>query len=236
MTVNSAFVSGEFVQTLQAKIEEYSQVDFPNDAPILVPTYSHSHDMTEAISRQLCPMKCRKCCFALTREATVGSDSASQMNEQLKYVLHQGEYDAFGSRGSPLLRLVEDRSGCEGARFLSRKRRTDIQETLQRIGCTAVERGVTDILARVSSLVPQKSLRASFTRLFKVVFILNLVQPSHVLDCRTSVREELSLQTVVTLLRMRVDFNSHDVTRAIDQLIKADAKATSDEAGRPNSS
>ncbi|CAI5724328.1 unnamed protein product [Peronospora destructor] len=258
MTINSAFVSGEFVQALQAKIEEYSQVDFPNDAPILECLPTPIHDMTEAF-HSIVSNEVQEVLFRSMRKRLLEVFQL-QMNEQLKYVLTSGEYDAFGSRGSPLLRLVENevmknRELQRYERALCNSPFEDLVEAVAKeltfclenailtskkpcneLGALQLEREVTDILARVSSLVPQKSLRASFTRLFKVVFILNLMQPSHVLDCRASVREELSLQTVVTLLRMRVDFNSHDVTRAIDELIKADAKATSDEAGRSNSS
>lgn len=258
MTINSAFVSGKFVQALQAKIGEYSRVDFPNDAPILECLPTPIHDMTEAfhsiVSNEVQEVLSRSMRKRLLEVIQL------QMNEQLKYVLTSAEYDAFGSRGSPLLTLVENE--VMKNRELQRYERAlhsapfeDLVEAVAKelasclenavltskkpcneLGALQLEREVTDILARVSSLVPQKSLRACFTRLFKVVFILNLMQPSHVLDCRASVREELSLETVVTLLQMRVDFNPHDVTRAIDQLIEMDAKVTLDEAGSLNGS
>ncbi|CAH0474280.1 unnamed protein product [Peronospora belbahrii] len=244
MTINSAFVSGEFVQALQEKIEEYSRVTFPNDAPILECLPTPVHDMTEAfhsiVSNEVQEVLSRSLRKRLQEVIQL------RMNEQLKYVLTSAEYDAFGSRGSPLLRLVEDeimnnqqllryeRAFCsspfedlveavakdltlclENALLTSKK-------PCNELGALQLEREVTDILARISSLVSQKSLRASFTRLFQIVFILNLMQPSHVLECRTSGREALSLEMVVTLLQMRVDFNPHDVARVIDQLTKVD--------------
>ncbi|KAE9333853.1 hypothetical protein PF008_g14240 [Phytophthora fragariae] len=253
MTINSAFMSGEFVRALQEKIDDYSRAGFPSDAPILECLPTPIHDMTEAFHsivsnevQEVLSRSLRKRLLEVIQR---------QMEEQLKYVLTSAEYDVLGSQGSPLLRLVEQEvlknrelqryeralcstpfedlveavtqdltSGVERALLATRKHCNDL-------GALQLEREVTDMLARVSTLVPQKSLRAAFTRLFQVVFILNLMQPSHVLDYLASVREELSLETIATLLRMRVDFKSQDVARAIDQMTKADAKNNASKAG-----
>ncbi|KAG7381686.1 Golgi transport complex subunit 4 [Phytophthora pseudosyringae] len=247
MTINSAFMSGEFVRGLQEKIDEYSRAGFPNDAPILECLPTPIHEMTEAfhsiVSNEVQEVLSRSLRKRLLEVIQL------QMDEQLKYVLTSAEYDAFGSRGSPLLRLVEqevmknrelqryERALCstpfedlveavtqeltsclERALLTSKKPCNDL-------GALQLEREATDILARVSTLVPHKSVRAAFTRLFQVVFILNLMQPSHVLDYLAGVREELSVETIATLLRMRVDFKPQDVARAIDQMTKVDAKA-----------
>ncbi|GMF46012.1 unnamed protein product [Phytophthora fragariaefolia] len=253
MTINSAFLSGEFVRALQEKIDEYCRAGFPGDAPILECLPTPIHDMTEAFHsivsnevQEVLSRSLRKRLLEVIQH---------QMEEQLKYVLSSAEYDALGSRGSPLLRLVEHEvlknrelqryeralcsspfedlveavtqdltSGVERALIATKKPCNDL-------GALQLEREVTDMLARVSTLVPQKSLRAAFTRLFQVVFILNLMQPSHVLDYLTSVREELSLETIATLLRMRIDFKSQEIARAIDQMTKADAKNKASNVG-----
>ncbi|KAL4165321.1 hypothetical protein KRP22_004050 [Phytophthora ramorum] len=247
MTINSAYMSGEFVRALQDKIDEYSRAGFPSDASILECLPTPINDMTEAfhsiVSNEVQEVLSRSLRKRLLQVIQL------QMDEQLRYVLTSAEYDAFGSRGSPLLRLVEQE--VMKNRELQRYERAlcstpfedlveavtqDLTLCLERalltskkscneLGALQLEREVTDILARVSTLVPQKSLRAAFTRLFQVVFMLNLMQPSHVLDYLASVREELSLETIATLLRMRVDFKPQDVARAIDQMAKAEAKA-----------
>lgn len=253
MTINSAFMSGEFVRALQEKIDEYSLSGFPNDAPILECLPTPIHDMTEAFHsivsnevQEVLSRSLRKRLLEVIQR---------QMDEQLKYVLTSAEYDAFGSRGSPLLRLVErevmknrelqryERALCNAPfEDLVEAVAQELTSCLERalltskkpcndLGALQLEREVTDMIARVSTLVPQKSLRASFTRLFQVVFILNLMHPSHVLDYLASVREELSLEIIVTLLRMRVDFKPQDVARAIDQMTKADMKVKFMKAG-----
>lgn len=253
MTINSAFMSGEFVRALQEKIDEYSRAGFPNDAPILECLPTPIGDMTDAFHsivsnevQEVLSRSLRKRLLEVIQR---------QMEERLKYVLTSAEYDALGSRGSPLLRLVEQEvlknrelkryeralcsapfedlveavtqdltSGVERALLTTKKHCNDL-------GALQLEREVTNMLARVSTLVPQKSLRSAFTRLFQIVFILNLMQPSHVLDYLASVREELSLETIATLLRMRVDFKSQDIARAIDQMTKADANNKASKAG-----
>ncbi|KAG1710568.1 hypothetical protein DVH05_013294 [Phytophthora capsici] len=242
MTINSAFMSGEFVRGLQEKIEEYSSAGFPSDAPILECLPTPINDLTEAfhsiVSNEVQEVLSRSLRKRLLEVIQL------QMDEQLKYVLTSAEYDAFGSRGSPLLRLVEqeimkNRELQRYERALCNTPFEDLVEAVTQeltsclehallkskkpcndLGALQLEREVTDILARVSTLVPQKSLRSAFTRLFQVVFILNLMQPSHVLDYLSSIREELSLETIATLLQMRVDFKEKDVARAIDQMRK----------------
>ncbi|KAG6614247.1 Golgi transport complex COD1 protein [Phytophthora cinnamomi] len=253
MAINSAFMSGEFVRALQEKIDEYSRSGFPSDAPILDCLPTPINDMTEAFHsivsnevQEVLSRSLRKRLLEVIQR---------QMEEQLKYVLTSSEYDALGSRGSPLLRLVEqevlknrelqryERALCSAPfEDLVEAVTQDLTSCVERallttkkhcndLGALQLEREVTDMLARVSTLVPQKSLRAAFTRLFQVVFILNLMQPSHVLDYLASVREELSLETIATLLRMRVDFKSQDVARAIDQMTKAEANNKASKAG-----
>lgn len=256
MTINSAFMSGEFVHALQEKVDEFSRAGFPTDAPILECLPTPMHDMSEAF-RSIVANEVQEVLSRSMRKR-LPVILQRQMDEQLQYVLTSTQYDAFGSQGSPLLRLVEkevvnnrelhryehalcsapfedlveavtqDLTGCvERALLTARKPCNDL-------GALQLEREVTDMLARMSTLVPQKSLRGAFTRLFQVVFILNLMQPAHVLDYLASVREELSLDTIETLLRMRVDFKAPDVVRAIEQMKKADAKVTAPKgANRP---
>jgi hypothetical protein len=254
MTINSAFMSGEFVRALQEKIDEFSRAGFPHDAPMLECLPTPIHDMTEAF-RSIVSNEVQEVLSRSLRKRLMDVIQR-QMDEQLKYVLTSAEYDAFGSRGSPLLRLLEQEvmknrelqryeralcsapfedlveavtqdltSGLERALLTSKKPCNDL-------GALQLEREVTDVLARVSTLVPHKSLRAAFTRLFQIVFILNLMQPSHVMDYLASVREELSLETISTLLRMRIDFKSQDVARAVGQMAKADAKIKASRAGK----
>ncbi|KAG3107261.1 hypothetical protein PI124_g14041 [Phytophthora idaei] len=248
MTINSAYMSGEFVRALQEKIEEFSSASFPHDAPILECLPTPIHDMTEAfhsiVSNEIQEMLSR------TLHKRLPQVLSRSMDEQLQYVLTSAQYDALGSQGSPLVRLVErevltnrelqryERALCkapfedlvevateyltscvESALLSSKKRCNDL-------GALQLEREVTDMLTRMSTLVPQRSLRGAFTRLFQVVFVLNLMQPSHVLDYLASLREELSMDSIETLLRMRVDFKSQDIARAMDQISKTDKKLT----------
>uniref|UniRef100_A0AAV1T6T1 COG4 transport protein middle alpha-helical bundle domain-containing protein n=1 Tax=Peronospora matthiolae TaxID=2874970 RepID=A0AAV1T6T1_9STRA len=242
MTINSAYMSGKFVQALQEKIDEYSRTGFLHEASILDCLPTPIHDMTEAfhsiVSNEVQEVLSRSMCKRLLEVIRLS------MNEQLKYVLTSAEYDAFGSRGSPLLRLVE-REVMHNQELQRYKRALcsapyeDLVEAVAKaitsclecallavkkpcneLGALQLEREVTDILALLSTLVPQKSLRASFTRLFQVIFILNLMQPSHVVDYLARVREELSVDTIAILLQMRVDFQPEDVALAIDQLTK----------------
>ncbi|ETK92902.1 hypothetical protein L915_03825 [Phytophthora nicotianae] len=248
MTINSAYMSGEFVRALQEKIEEYSSSSFPNDAPILECLPTPIHDMTEAfhsiVSNEIQEMLSR------TLHKRLPQVLSRSMDEQLQYVLTSAQYDALGSQGSPLVRLVEreiltnrelqryERALCrvsfedlveaatqyltscvENALLSSKKRCNDL-------GALQLEREVTDMLTRMSTLVPQRSLRGAFTRLFQVVFILNLMQPAHVLDYLASLREEFSMEIIETLLRMRVDFKSQDIARVMDQISKTDTKST----------
>ncbi|OWZ12618.1 hypothetical protein PHMEG_00014186 [Phytophthora megakarya] len=248
MTINSAFMSGEFIRALQEKIDEYSRLGFPNDAPIIECLPTSIHGMTEAfhsiVSNEVQEVLSRSLRRRLLEVIQ------RQMEEQLNYVLTSADYDAYGSQGSPLLRLVEQEvmKNRELQRYERALCSTPFEDLIEAVtqeltscferalltskkpcnelGALQLEREVTDILQRVSTLVPQKSLRSSFTRLFQVVvFILNLLmQPYHVLDYLPSVREELSLETIAALLRMRVDFKQQDVARAIDQMTKVNAK------------
>uniref|UniRef100_M4BUB7 COG4 transport protein middle alpha-helical bundle domain-containing protein n=1 Tax=Hyaloperonospora arabidopsidis (strain Emoy2) TaxID=559515 RepID=M4BUB7_HYAAE len=242
MTINSAYMSGKFVQALQEKIDEYSRTGFLHEASILDCLPTPINDMTEAfhsiVSNEVQEVLSRSMCKRLLEVIRLS------MNEQLKYVLTSAEYDAFGSRGSPLLRLVE-REVMHNQELQRYKRALcsapyeDLVEAVAKaitsclectmlavkkpcneLGALQLEREVTDILALLSTLVPQKSLRASFTRLFQVIFILNLMQPSHVVDYLARVREELSVDTIAILLQMRVDFQPEDVALAIDQMTK----------------
>ncbi|EEY58151.1 uncharacterized protein PITG_00766 [Phytophthora infestans T30-4] len=248
MTINSAFASGEFVRALQDKIDEFSSASFPTDAPILECLPTPIHDMTEAfhsiVSNEIQEMLSR------TLHKRLPQILNHSMDEQLQYVLTSAQYDALGSQGSPLVRLVEreivtnrelqryEQALCrapfedlveaatqyltscvEKALLTSKKRCNDL-------GALQLEREVTEMLTRMSTLVPQRSLRGAFTRLFQVVFVLNLMQPSHVLDYLASLREEFSAQVIETLLRMRVDFKSQDISRAMDQIVKTTKKST----------
>ncbi|RLN31613.1 hypothetical protein BBJ28_00005551 [Nothophytophthora sp. Chile5] len=257
MTINSAFMSGEFVRTLEGKIDAFSSTSFPTDVPILECLPTSIHDMSEAF-RSIVANEVQEV-LSRTLRKRLPQVIQRQMAEQFQYVLTASQYDVFGSQGSPLQRLLEqevmknrelrryERALCnapfedlieavvqdltswlENALLASRKPCNDL-------GALQLEREVTDMLARVSTLVPQKSLRAAFTRLFQIVLILNLLQPTHVLDYLASVREELSMETIETLLRMRVDFKPENVARAMDQMAKADAKAkTLGARGRPS--
>ncbi|KAF4044920.1 COG4 transport protein [Phytophthora infestans] len=248
MTINSAFASGEFVRALQDKIDEFSSASFPTDAPILECLPTPIHDMTEAfhsiVSNEIQEMLSR------TLHKRLPQILNHSMDEQLQYVLTSAQYDALGSQGSPLVRLVEreivtnrelqryEQALCrapfedlveaatqyvtscvEKALLTSKKRCNDL-------GALQLEREVTEMLTRMSTLVPQRSLRGAFTRLFQVVFVLNLMQPSHVLDYLASLREEFSAQVIETLLRMRVDFKSQDISRAMDQIVQTTKTST----------
>ncbi|KAG2521288.1 hypothetical protein BBO99_00000717 [Phytophthora kernoviae] len=256
MTINSAFMSGEFIHALHEKINAFSRAGFPNDAPILECLPTPIHEMSEAF-RSIVANEVQEVLSRSLRKR-LSLVIQRQMDEQLQYVLTSTQYDAFGSQGSPLLQLVEqeviknrelrryeralcsapfedlveavtqDLTSCvERALLVSRKPCNDL-------GALQLEREVTDMLARTSTLVPQKSLRAAFTRLFQVVFILNLMQPSHVLDYLASVREELSVETITTLLRMRVDFKQQDVVRAVEQMTKVDVKNAASKTSAPH--
>ncbi|CAI5735948.1 unnamed protein product [Hyaloperonospora brassicae] len=245
MTINSAFMSGKFVQALEEKIDEYSRTSFPHEALILDCLPTPIHDMTEAFHsivsnevQEVLSRSMRKRLLEVIRHL---------MDEQLKYVLTSAEYDAFGSRGSPLVRLIEREvmKNCELRRYeralcsapfedlveaVAQEITSCLESTLlavkkpcNELGALQLEREVTDILALLSTLVVEKSLRASFTRLFQLLFILNLTQPSHVVDDLPRLREELSVDTIVNLLQLRVDFEPADVALAIEQVTKVDA-------------
>lgn len=238
MTINSAFMSGEFVRALQKKIEEFSSASFASDTPILECLPTPFHDMTDAfqsiVSNEIQEILSR------TLRQRLPQALHRVMDEQLQYVLTSAQYDALELQGSPLIRLVErevltnpelqryERTLCrapfedlveaatqyltsclENALLASKKRCNDL-------GALQLEREVTDLLTRMATLVPHRSLRGSFTRLFQVVFVLNVMQPSHLLDYVSTLRTDFSTEAIETLLRMRIEFQNEDIVRVIE--------------------
>ncbi|CEG50506.1 Golgi transport complex COD1 protein [Plasmopara halstedii] len=243
MTINSAYMSGEFVSALQEKIDEFSSAIFATDAPILECLPTPIQNITDAF-RSIVSNEIQEV-LARTLHKRLPQVLNYEMDEQLQYVLTSAQYDALELQGSLLVRLVErevstnselqryERVLCrapfedlveaatqyltsclESALFTSRKRFNDL-------GALQLEREITDILTRISSLVPHRSLRRAFTRLFQVIFVLNLVQPSHVLDYVSNLRNEFTPEMIETLLRMRVEFQSEDIMHAIEDISKA---------------
>ncbi|KAI9914422.1 hypothetical protein PsorP6_007809 [Peronosclerospora sorghi] len=240
MTINSAFMSGKFVRALEKTIQDCSHATFPHDPPILECLPTPMHDMTEAFDS----IVANEVEQVLTRSMRkqLSEMIQLQIDEQPNYVLTPMEYDALGLRGSPLLKLVEHE--IMDNRQLQRYKRAlcsapfedlveavanELTSCLERalltskkpcneLGALQLERELTEVFARISTLVHEKSLRASFTRLFQIVFILNLAQPSHVLDSLARLREELSMEIIVTLLQMRLDFQQQDVERTITEM------------------
>uniref|UniRef100_K3XB07 COG4 transport protein middle alpha-helical bundle domain-containing protein n=1 Tax=Globisporangium ultimum (strain ATCC 200006 / CBS 805.95 / DAOM BR144) TaxID=431595 RepID=K3XB07_GLOUD len=248
LAINSAFMSGEFVEGLHAKIEEFSMVSFPQEANIVECLPKHIRELTEMFRsvvdteiQEVLSRGIRKRMEALVHKL---------MNETFNYVISPSQYDTFGLHGSPLNKMVEhevmqnkvlrryERALCAPpfeslveyfvqdlttwlaqALLVSRKPFNDL-------GALQLEREVSDMLTRVSAFVQQKSLRASFTRLFQLVLILNLMDPHHVVDYLESVTDELSADELETLLRMRVDFKSDDVAVAVRQMKNAIAATT----------
>jgi conserved oligomeric Golgi complex subunit 4 len=246
MAINSAFMSGEFVESLEAKIDEFCTTSFP-----------HETQITECLPKPISELKesFRAIVSNEVKEVlTTGISKRMEplvnrlMLDRIEYELTAPQYDAYGLHGSPLNKLVEfevlknkvlrryqtalcasafeDLVECfvqdltrwlEASLVRFRKRFNDL-------GALQLEREITDMLDRVSQLVQTKSLRGSFTRLFQLVLIVNLMQPSEIVDYADSITTDLTLPEIETFLRMRVDFKDDDVRRAMSALQRAVGK------------
>lgn len=248
MAINSAFLSGEFVDTLQLKIEDFSTSAFPRDANIVECLPKHIQELTD-VFRSVVSTEIREILARGGVRERLESRVQQLVADKLTYVLTPAQYDAFGLHGSPLSRLLErdvlsnkvlrryERALC-AAPFeqLVEAFTTDLTAWLARallatrkpfndLGALQLEREVTEMLTRVSAFVKDTSLRACFTRLFQLVLLLNLMDPAHVVDYVESVTQELSVSEIETLLRMRVDFKQDAVARASATLQRALASA-----------
>lgn len=243
MAINSSFMSGEFVESLQAKIEEFSSTSFPQEANIVECLPKHISELTDMFRsivdteiQEVLSRGIRKRMEALVHQL---------MTEKFTYVLSSTQYDTFGLHGSPLNKMVEQEvmknkvlrryeSALCGSPFESlveyfvKDLTTWVDQALltsrkpfNDLGALQLEREITDMLTRVSAFVKEKSLRASFTRLFQLVLILNLMDPRHIVDYLESVTEELNAEELETLLRMRIDFKRDDVAFAVKQMKRA---------------
>lgn len=244
MAINSAFMSGEFVESLQLKIEDFSSASFPHEANIVECLPKHIRELTDVFRsvvdteiQEILSRGIRKRMEPLVQELVA---------DKFSYVVTSAQYDAFGLQGSPLNKMLEhevmrnkvlrryERALCASpfealvAYFVE-----DLTQWLERallmtrkpfndLGALQLEREVTDMLTRVSEFVKHTSLRAAFTRLFQVVLVLNLMDPLHIVDYfGSALTEELSVADMETLLRMRVDFKQDTVARAVAQMQSA---------------
>lgn len=249
MAINSAFMSGEFVDSLQHKVEAFSAASFPREANIVECLPKPISELAD-VFRSVVDTEIQE---MLSRGVRKRMEARVQqlVAETFSYVITAAQYDAFGGNGSPLNRLVEQE--VMKNRVLHRYKRAlctppfealveyfvqDLTMWLERallaarkpfndLGALQLEREVTDMLTRVSEFVADTSLRARFTRLFQVVLILNLMDPQHVVDYVDSVTEELSVADIETLLRMRVDFKQDAVARSVAAMRKALANRSS---------
>jgi hypothetical protein len=240
MTINSAFMSGKFVEGFEAKVDEFSRASFPSEASIVECLPTHVNELTESF-RSIVDNEVQQVLTSGLR-TRLQELLRRYMAETFVYELTAAQYDAFGLQGSPLNKLVE-REVMKNARLrryqlmlcrapfealvecfvrdLTQWIASALLESRKRVndlGALQLEREATQLLARVSGFVRDTSLRAAFTRLFQVVLILNLMQPVHVLDYLDSVRQELSDDEIAQLLRLRVDFKPDDVRRAIEKI------------------
>ncbi|KAJ0395227.1 hypothetical protein ATCC90586_000277 [Pythium insidiosum] len=240
LAINSAFLSGEFVATLEAKIQELADSTFPDDAPLLeclpkplrelrdtfrgIVAHEIQEVLTRGIRRHLEPRVHRV------------------VAERLEFTLTPAQYDACGVQSSALHRLLEsdvlrnpllrryEAALCaapfeelvvllvtdltqwlEAALVRSRKPFNDL-------GALQLERELSATLQRVSELAPNASLRGTFTRLFHVALLLNLLQPEDVVDYADSLAADLSTSEIETFLRLRVDFDATAISRALHRL------------------
>ncbi|TDH67926.1 hypothetical protein CCR75_007752 [Bremia lactucae] len=242
MTINSAHVSGDFVQALQGRIHEFSRISFSNDPPILESLPTPLFDLIDAfhsiVSNEVQEVLSRTLHKRLPRVLN------HEMDEHLQYVLTSTQYDILSSQGSPLVKVVEqeiltngelkryERALCRGpfedlveaaTQFLTKCVEMALlrsKKPCNELGALQLEREVTDMLTRMSSLVSQKSLRGAFTRLFQVAFVLNLMQPSHILDSIDKLRVDFAIDVIETLLRMRVEYTSQDIAHVMDVISK----------------
>lgn len=240
MTINSAFMSGEFVESFQGKVADFSTTSFPREASIVDCLPTHIQELTGAFHsivdnevQEVLTRGIRRRMQEVIRE---------QMADKFVYVLTADQYDAFALHGSPLNKLIEhevmknallrryelslcrspfedlvacfvrDLTDWVGQAFITAKK------PFNDLGALQLEREVTEMLTRVSEFVKEKSLRGAFTKLFEIVLILNLMQPAHVMDYLDSVQEELSVDEMGVLLRMRVDFKAEEVSRVVARL------------------
>lgn len=248
MAINSAFMSGEFVESLQLKIEDFSRVSFPYEANIVECLPKHIRELTEVFRsvvdteiQEILSRGIRKRMKPLVQQLVA---------DKFSYVITSPQYDAFGLQGSPLNKMLEhevirnkvlrryERALC-GSPFeaLVAYFVEDLTQWLERallttrkpfndLGALQLEREVTDMLTRVSEFVKHTSLRAAFTRLFQVVLVLNLMDPLHIVDYfGSALTEELGVADMETLLRMRVDFKQDAVSKAVGQMRSALAAA-----------
>ncbi|TYZ58976.1 hypothetical protein PybrP1_011760 [[Pythium] brassicae (nom. inval.)] len=237
MAINSAFMSGEFVDSLRLKIESFSAAAFPRDANVVECLPKPIGELTD-VFRAVVDTEIQE---MLARGVGPRTHARVQqlVAEQLSYVLTPAQYDAFGVAGSPLTRMVEldvmqnavlrryERALCTPpfealVAYLVRGLADALERALlaarkpfNDLGALQLERDVSAVLARVSAFVQDSGLRAGFTRLFQLVLVLNLMDPQHVVDYVDSVAEELSVADIETLLRMRVDFKHDAVARAV---------------------
>lgn len=248
MAINSAFMSGEFVESLQLKIEDFSSASFPHEANIVECLPKHIRELTD-VFRSVVDTEIQE---ILSRGIRKRMEPLVQqlVADKFSYVVTSAQYDTFGLQGSPLNEMLEhevmrnkvlrryERALCASpfealvayfvedlTRWLERALLTSCKP-FNDLGALQLEREVTDMLTRVSEFVKHTSLRAAFTRLFQVVLVLNLMDPLHIVDYfGSALTEELSVTDMETLLRMRVDFKQDAVARAVAQMQSALATA-----------
>lgn len=241
MAINSAFLSGEFVASLESKIESFSTAAFPHTTNLVECLPKPISELTD-VFRSVVDTEIQAMLASGTRPRTQALVQQLVTDPSVSYVLTAAQYDAAGAAGSPLNRLVE-RDVAQNAQLRRYQRAlctspfealvayfaSDLTTALERalltartpfndLGALQFEREVSDMLARVSALVQEAGVRASFTRLFQLVLVLTLLDPLHVVDYVDSVADELSIADMETLLRMRVDFPHDAVARAVAAL------------------
>ncbi|TMW64353.1 hypothetical protein Poli38472_012975 [Pythium oligandrum] len=246
MAINSSFMSGEFVESLASKIDEYSSTTFPHEAPINECLPKPISELTDAfrsiVEHEIQNMLSQN--IRMRMEPLINRTFL----ERIDYVLTSAQYDAFGLHGSPLNKLIQldvmqnpvlrryeqalitspfealISSFVEDLTKWIEAALVRFRKTCNDLGALQLEREVTDTLQRVSEFVKETSLRAAFTRLFQIVLILNLMQPMDIVDYGESITNEFTTREIETFLRMRVDFKPDDIQRAIRKLEEAGAR------------
>ncbi|GLE00748.1 hypothetical protein PINS_up009536 [Pythium insidiosum] len=233
LAINSAFLSGEFIQ-------ELADATFPDDAPLLECLPKPLRELRDTF-RGIVAHEIQE---VLTRgiRRTLEPRVHRVVAERLQFTLTPAQYDACGVQSSALHRLLEsdvlrnpllrryEAALCaapfeelvvslvsdltqwlESALVRSRKPFNDL-------GALQLERELSATLQRVAELAPNASLRGTFTRLFHVALLLNLLQPEDVVDYADTLTADLRVSEIEAFLRLRVDFDPSAVARAMQRL------------------